>query len=255
MPVARQKWPYQQVADGIAARIAGGRDGYREGDQLPSLQAIAAEWDVSHETAHRAMALLRSRRLVTTVPQTGSYVGAPREIPGPQQLLAGVRFPAADEIGVRAAGVVPAPAYVVPILGVTPGGPGGAAWVIRREQVLYEPGGLPLMLMVQWFPGRLDERIPELAGPEPLPPGAELALLTIAGRPVTRWTVSFETRQILDDGREGPLLGLEPGAYVQAITYTWGDETDVTCYSEYCIQPDRVTVNEGTVDIPGQSQA
>ncbi len=248
MPVAREKWPYLQVADGIAARIASGEEGYRQGDQLPSLEQIAAQEQVSHETAHRAVALLRSRRLVTTTPRVGSFVGAPREIPGPQQLLAGVRFPAADRIDVTSAGVVPAPEYVVPILGVTPTGPGGVAWVIRREQVLYEPDGRPLMLMVQWFPGRLDEAVPALAGPGQLPPGDELAMLGQAGRAVTRWTISWETRKILDDGREGPLLDLEPGAYVQAIAYTWGDEQGITCYSEYCLQPDRVTVSEGTID-------
>jgi hypothetical protein len=249
MPVARQKWPYQQVADGIAARIASGE--LREGDRLPSLQVVAADWDVSHETAHRAMALLRSRKLITTIPREGSVVGAPREVPGPQQLLTGNRFPVADRIEVTSAGLAAAPEYIVPILGLLKVKDG--FWpVARREQVLYEPDGLPLMLSVQWFQPELTEKdkAPELLRDAPLPPGDELALLWQAGRLVTQWTVSWETRQILDDGREGPLLHLPPGSYIQAITYTWGDDAGVTEYGEYVLIPGRVTVNEGTIAPP-----
>ncbi len=193
MPVARQNWPYKQVADGIAAQISSGE--IRQGDRLPSLDAIAADWNVSHETAHRAVALLRSRKLVTTVPRTGSFAGAPREVPGPQQLLAGARFPDAGTLTVTAAEMIPAPEYVVPILGVTPYGPGGAAWVIRREQVSYDPDDAPLMLAVQWFPGSLADAVPELLGPagrccparrSPLIPAGGL------GRDVTRWSQSYE---------------------------------------------------------------
>jgi DNA-binding transcriptional regulator YhcF (GntR family) len=248
MPVERQKWPYLQVADGIAARIAGGEAGYRQGDQLPPLQEIAAEWRVSHETAHRAVALLRSRRLVTTVPRTGSFVGAPREVPGPQQALAGIRWPAADTVTVTAAETVPAPEYITPILGVAPYGPGGAAWVIRREQVSSGPGGMPLMLAVQWFPGAFAEQVPELLSPAPLAPGEAASLITLrARRKATRWSLAFETREILDDGREGPLTGRAPGSHVQAVTYTWGDDQDVIAYGEYILGPGLVTTAEGTV--------
>jgi hypothetical protein len=247
MPVERYKWPYMQVADGIAARIASGEAGYREGDQLPTLERITAEWDTSHETAHRAMMLLRSRKLITTIPRVGSFVGPPREIPGPQQLLAGIRFPAADRIEVITAKIVPAPEYIAPILGLLEVKAGFWPAVLRR-QVLHGPGGRPLMFTSQWFPAELPARnAGRLLALEPLPPGDELALLGEAGRPVTRWTISWETRKILDDGREGRLLQLKPGDYVQAVTYTWGDEDGATCYSEYCLLPNLVTVAEGTV--------
>jgi DNA-binding transcriptional regulator YhcF (GntR family) len=253
MPVAREKWPYLQVADGIAARIASGEQGYRQGDQLPSLEQIAAEWRVSHETAHRAVQLLVSRKLVTTVPRIGSFVGAPREVPGPQQVLSGMRWPAAEEITVTAAELIPAPEYVVPILGVAPYGPGGAAWVIRREQVLRE-----VILAVSWFAGELADRVPGLLTTAPLAPGEAAGLIAaVTGRRVTRWSLAFETRQIFDDGREGPLTGLDPGSWVQAITYTWSDdrvredgtpeEQDVIEYGEYILPPGKVTSAEGTI--------
>jgi regulatory GntR family protein len=252
MPVSRQKWPYLQVADAIAARITSGEAGYRQGDQLPSLQEVAADWQVSHETAHRAVQLLVSRKLVTTVPRTGSFVGAPREVPGPQQVLAGMRWPAGD-IRVTAAELIPAPDRIVPILGVTPRGPGGAAWVIRREQVL--PG---VMLAVSWFSGELADRVPGLLTTAPLAPGEAAGLIAaVTGRRVTRWSLAFETRQIFDDGREGPLTGLDPGSWVQAITYTWSDdrvredgtpeEQDVIEYGEYILPPGKVTSAEGTI--------
>jgi DNA-binding GntR family transcriptional regulator len=248
MPVAREAWPYKQVADGIAARIASGDEGYRQGGQLPSLQAIAAEWQVSHETAHRAVQLLASRELVTTVPRIGSFVGAPREVPGPQQVLSGMRWPAAEEITVTAAELIPAPEYVVPILGVAPYGPGGAAWVIRREQVSSGPDDRPLMLSVQWFPGSFADQVPGLLSPAPLDPGEAAELIAaVTGRRVTRWSLAFETRQILDDGRESPLTGFDPGSFVQAVTWTYGDDQDVIIYGEYILPPGKVTSAEGTI--------
>jgi DNA-binding GntR family transcriptional regulator len=245
MPVVRDKWPYLQVADGIAARIASGEEGYRQGDQLPTLQEVAAEWRVSHETAHRAVALLRSRKLVTTVARTGSFVGAPREVPGPQQVLSGMRWPAAgtSAIVVSAAELIPAPSYIMPILGIAPYGPGGAAWVIRREQVL--PG---TMLAVSWFPGSFADQVPELLSATPMIPGEAAEMITLrARRQATRWVMACETRKILDDGREGPLTGFDPGAYVQAITCTYGDDQDVIEYDEYILPPGKVTWAEGTI--------
>ena len=50
MPVVWEKWPYLQIADGIAARIARGEDGYRQGDQLPSLQEVAAYYRANYPT-------------------------------------------------------------------------------------------------------------------------------------------------------------------------------------------------------------
>jgi DNA-binding transcriptional regulator YhcF (GntR family) len=254
MPVSREKWPYLQVADGIAARITAGDSGYREGDRLPVLQEIAAEWRVSHETAHRAVALLRSRKLVTTIPRTGSFVGAPREVPGPQQMLSGMRWPAADQVTVTAAEHIPAPEYVVPILGVTPYGPGGAAWVIRREQVL-SGAMLPVpVLAVSWFPGVFAEPVPELLSMAPLAPGETAKLIARrTGRQATAWAVSFETRQILDDGREGPLTGLDPDAYVQAVTYTWADKQSVIEYGEYVLGPGLVTTAGGILEAPADN--
>jgi DNA-binding GntR family transcriptional regulator len=242
MPVARQKWPYEQVADHYAALIASGQ--LREGDRLPSLGDIGAAWDVSHETAHRAMELLRSRKLIVTIPREGSFVGKPREVPGAQQLLAGTRFPAAGSVTVTGIGLVPAPGYVAPILGLLEVRPG--FWpVIRREQVVRQPDGRPLLLSVQWHAPELAGPVPGLLDGGPLPPGETITLIgEHTGRHVTRIVHAWETRRIRDDDREGPLLHLPPGSYISANTYTWHDSAGIIEYWEYSMIPDRVVVTE-----------
>jgi GntR family transcriptional regulator len=73
MPVKapRDRTPrYQRIADDLAGRIARGEIT----DQLPSEQALIAEFLVSRGTARRAVATLVGLGLVYTVPQHGTYV-------------------------------------------------------------------------------------------------------------------------------------------------------------------------------------
>jgi DNA-binding GntR family transcriptional regulator len=178
-------------------------------------------------------------------------VAPPRLVLGPQQRIAAVEFPAAEEIRVTAAGLVPAPEYVVPVLGLKPGGPmpGGVHWVIRREQVSYETGGVPFMLSVAWFPGQFADAVPELLQPEPVgnPGGAVRLIEERTGRRITRGVQSREARVIKDDDREGPLLQLAGSSPVLAEVYLWLDDHDVVEYGEYVLLPGRVTRNEFTV--------
>jgi GntR family transcriptional regulator len=63
---------YLQVADVIAARIAAGQ---LEVDKpIPSEESMRQEFGVSRGTIRRAVEELRSRELIYTVPQRGSYV-------------------------------------------------------------------------------------------------------------------------------------------------------------------------------------
>jgi DNA-binding GntR family transcriptional regulator len=69
---------YRQVADILAARIASGDLSPHR--PIPSESAIVQEFGIARTTARRAVALLRERGLVYTVPQRGTYVGqAPPE--------------------------------------------------------------------------------------------------------------------------------------------------------------------------------
>jgi GntR family transcriptional regulator len=247
MPKAERQQPLHiQISDHYAGLIAAGQ--LQPGDRLPTMAEIAGEWGVSHQTAVRAVEWLRSARLVTTTPREGSFVAGRRLVTGPQQRLTGTAFPARESAEVTAAELIRAPSYVVPILGLAEVKPG--EWhVIRREQVSYEAGGRPFMLSVSWFPAGLAELVPELVTREPLdePGGAGVLIGERTGRRVTHGRISREARLIKPDGREGPLLRLEPLSPVLAEVYVWFSGEDTIEYGEYCLIPGRVTENEFTL--------
>ena len=68
---------YGQIADDIAARIAAGE--YPVESKLPSYPQIAALYNVSYATAHRAITILRERRLIYGEPGRGVFVRDPNE--------------------------------------------------------------------------------------------------------------------------------------------------------------------------------
>ncbi|RZU51272.1 regulatory GntR family protein [Krasilnikovia cinnamomea] len=63
---------YLQIADYIAADIASGA--LAPGDRIPTETDMHGEWGVARTTARRAVAELRERELVVTVPQRGTFV-------------------------------------------------------------------------------------------------------------------------------------------------------------------------------------
>jgi GntR family transcriptional regulator len=63
---------YVQVANAIAARIKRGQ--LKAGLPIPSESQIVQEFGVARGTARAAVAELRRRGLVTTIPQRGTYV-------------------------------------------------------------------------------------------------------------------------------------------------------------------------------------
>lgn len=63
---------YQKLAGHLAARIAAGH--YPPGAMLPNEREMVPEYGVSIDTVRRAMAELRDRGLVVTLPSKGTYV-------------------------------------------------------------------------------------------------------------------------------------------------------------------------------------
>jgi GntR family transcriptional regulator len=63
---------YARVADHIAARIAAGQ--LAPGARLPGERDLAAEYSVALGTARRAIAELRDRGLVVTLPAKGTFI-------------------------------------------------------------------------------------------------------------------------------------------------------------------------------------
>lgn len=64
----------EQMADLLEARIKSGD--FPENEKLPSLRALAQEYEVSHETVNTAMSLLKNKRLVKIVPNRGVYAAS-----------------------------------------------------------------------------------------------------------------------------------------------------------------------------------
>jgi DNA-binding GntR family transcriptional regulator len=70
---------YLQIADLIAARIESGE--LPAGRRIPTEKDLQQTYGVARVTARRAVANLRERGLVYTVPQRGTYVGPPPVVP------------------------------------------------------------------------------------------------------------------------------------------------------------------------------
>jgi DNA-binding GntR family transcriptional regulator len=65
--------PYRQIAAWLRGRIEAGE--FRPGeDPLPSEKDLQETFEVSRDTARRAVSVLRDEGLVVTVPQRGTYV-------------------------------------------------------------------------------------------------------------------------------------------------------------------------------------
>jgi GntR family transcriptional regulator len=64
-----------QIADVIAARIKAKT--LATGKPVPSESSVVQEFGVARSMVRHAVALLRERGLVYTVPQRGTYVGKP----------------------------------------------------------------------------------------------------------------------------------------------------------------------------------
>jgi DNA-binding GntR family transcriptional regulator len=243
VPEALRQIPlHLQIAGALKDQILTRKEGFRSGDKIPSIRALAREWKVGYNAAERAVAYLKTEGLVRT-DGSGTYVNGPRGTLGPQQRLRLAARPEGEAQDVLAAGLVPCPGYVLPILGLTKN-----SQVIRREWVTREEGSPDaVQLTVTWCPPSLAGAVPELLDASlPFDMGAAAATFwTRTGHDVSDlagWS-AFEARAVKDDGREAPLLGLELSGFVLAGVYTWatpGAEGDVTEYGEYVVRPGRV---------------
>lgn len=65
-------YAWQRVADAVAERIASGE--LRQGDRVPSVHALAAEFNVSRGTARHALTALHDRGLTVALTGLGTFV-------------------------------------------------------------------------------------------------------------------------------------------------------------------------------------
>ncbi|NKY33703.1 GntR family transcriptional regulator [Nocardia speluncae] len=76
------KPPYLRIAREIEHRIDTGA--FRQGDRVPSIRQVAAQWGVATATATKALDTLRRRGRVVAVPRIGFVVAGPPALPRPE---------------------------------------------------------------------------------------------------------------------------------------------------------------------------
>ena len=246
MPQAERRFPiYLQIAGHYKREILEGR--LREGDRLPSVREIHRRWtsapgaeQFGQNVVQRAVAHLRDAEHLVRTDGTGTYVAAQRAALGPQQRLRLSAAPLSEVTEVTAAELVPAPLYIVPILGLA--GANGERPVIRRETVARLADGTPHMLSVSWTAPWYAPAVPELlvTAPLPDPRGAAHLIAARTGRQVDWGRQGMEARLARDDGRELVHLGLRPGAFVLAGVWTWVSGDEVLEYGEYVLPAGQV---------------
>lgn len=238
VPEVQQPVPqHLQVADYYAQKILDGE--IQDGERMPSVRKIIQEWpNVSHNVAQRAIEHLRTGGMVRTTPG-GTFATPGRAVYGPQQRLRASTHPGNEQFEVRAAGIVPAPEYVIPILGLEPDGD-GITRVLRREWLSYANGSEPSRLSVLWCLPESAIPVPELLALIPLAEDAAKLIASRTGNPLTWGRTSHEARPARDDGREIPLLELPAGAHVLAEVYIWTSRDQVVVYVEFIVPEGRV---------------
>jgi GntR family transcriptional regulator len=76
-PNDRHRRPFQQIADDLRSRIGAGE--FAPEQALPSIKALAGEYQVAGQTIQSAMRVLKDENLVVSEPNRGFYVRDPSQ--------------------------------------------------------------------------------------------------------------------------------------------------------------------------------
>lgn len=216
-PRADNRPPYARIAGHFRDLISSGQ--LSPGDLLPSIKALAKEWEVSTATADRAMKVLRDEKLVQGIPGVGTEVmGRPVSLSsGSERHDRSSRTQSSWGDGEKSsghtAGIVPAPEDVAHVLGIDSGDD-----VIRRSRVYRDTHGI-VAHSTSWIPSEFAQVLPELAKSERLKAGVSLDLIARAtGRQVVQ-RVDEETARIATE-RDLELLELEADTVAAILVLT-----------------------------------
>ncbi|MFI1839503.1 GntR family transcriptional regulator [Streptomyces olivaceoviridis] len=216
-PRADNRPPYARIAGHYRDLISSGE--LSPGDLLPSIKALATQWEVSTATADRAMRLLREEKLVQGIPGVGTEVMA-----RPISLSSGAErhdrssktqssWGVGEVSSGHTAGIVEAPEDVADVLGISPGDD-----VIRRSRVYRDGHGI-VSHSTSWIPAEFAQVVPQLARSERLKGGLSLDLIARAtGRHVVK-RVDEETARIATK-RDLELLELEADTVAAILVLT-----------------------------------
>jgi DNA-binding GntR family transcriptional regulator len=216
-PPADNRPPYARIAHYYRDRIGSGE--LAPGELLPSIRALADQWNVSTATADRAMKLLREERLVQGIPGVGTEVMArPVSITsGSERHDRSSRTQSSWGVGEQSsghtAGIVPAPEDVAAAFVIAPGDD-----VIRRSRVYRDAHGI-VSHSTSWLPAEFAQVLPELTKSERLKGGLSLDLVAQkTGRRVEQ-RVDEETARIATK-QDLELLELEAGTVAAILVLT-----------------------------------
>ncbi|GAA3978873.1 GntR family transcriptional regulator [Thermobifida alba] len=233
--IERSRPPYVQIADHYRDLISSGQ--LAEGDRLPTVTELAAEFSVSPGTAHKAIRQLRGEGLVRTT-QQGSTVLSQRAVPTTPERVRRPTPASGDVIDINEVGVVPMLPNVGAALGINADALNMT--VLRRQAVTYRKNQ-PYRLSVSWLPVAFTHDIPELLEPLPIPNILHL-LAARTGRQATYGRDYFEARYA--DQREADALKITEGSAVLAGTSVWGDEQGPMYYYEFVLPPHHAVTND-----------
>ncbi|MFZ3475195.1 GntR family transcriptional regulator [Streptomyces sp. 4.24] len=171
---------YLDIADHYRRQIADRQ--IHDGQRLPSVRDIAAEWGVATKTAARALKALAMEGYASAVRGLG-YAAAYRphdyatlrvRVNGSRQR--GEDYAATDEQRILSAALTPVGGAVGDILGIDP----GARAILRTGSVTR--GDRVIRMSHSWFPAELAELVPELLLTESSPPGNVARIEAATGR-------------------------------------------------------------------------
>ncbi|MET7304651.1 GntR family transcriptional regulator [Embleya sp. NPDC005575] len=171
------------------------------GQRLPSVRAIAEQFDVSRETAHKAVKLLRAEGLIdVSVGAGGAQVRTPKpglvggDLRRGRLLTVGVPGRKGEVTEGHRAELVPASADVADALGLEEG-----EQVIRRTRRFRDAAGV-VAFSTSFLAGTLADVVPELMTAGPIPDGGTLrAVERATGRRAETATAPKLTAELLTE--------------------------------------------------------
>jgi len=244
-----------QMMRAIERSIAEGA--WREGDKLPSENALCAHFGVSRTTVREALSHLETAGIVTRQQGKGAFVA---HLPGPSSWT----LPSAASLlgeysedgrsaltsTILRAGIEPLPSWAAAVVGRgDEGEPDGYGFVLERVRAI---GARTAVHVVNYMPRRFSGLVPDLREPR-----ASLysAVTRVAGVRIARMHRTIEAA--VADRTLAPLLEVEVGhpiVVVEAVAYA--DDGAPIDFSRASVRTDRLRVSVDTgFDHAGMSGA
>lgn len=227
--IERPKHEYEQVAERLRQEILSGE--LAPGDKVRSARQLAQDFGVNPNTAHRALAVLRSAGLTEVHAGKGTFVKQPRAGRSAQDHLHSIRnggriYPKNEYARILAADLVAAPDHVAEALTLNADAP-----VIRRQRVTFDESERKVSASTSWFDGRFAATSPALLVAERMPEGTPAYIERTRG--VTISSGRDETAAEPATAADAELLGVEEGSPVRhGRNWMYGTDGEVIEFGE-----------------------